>query len=538
VLPGKKFTPDDVLRILWRRKWLIVLPFVVASLGTAVVASRLPARYRSDTLILITPQRVPDAYVRSTVSNPNDRETSMQERLAPIRQQVLSRARLERIIIDLNLYPQARTAASMEDLVERMRTRDIEIITPLRGGDSFQIAFTYENARLARDVVNKLAAEFIDASNQERTSFAESTTTFLGTQLDDARRRLEEVEKKLEAYKMRHAGELPTERDANLQVLGSLQMQVQQLVESINRDRDQRYLRERQLAELTAEPLPVAPPPPQAGSATMPPGEATGVTGRSATEDLASARAHLRLLQLRFTDSHWDVQRQKRVILDLEAKVQQEALQKPLSPEVTVPSTPLEVQRQNRIRDLRLEIEGIDRTIGTKQQEEKTLRGRISEYERRVEATPARESELTGLLRDYTTVQNQYTTLLAKQEDSKIAENLERRQVGERFKTVDQARLPERPISPNRPLIDLIGAIAGLGLGLGLAALLEYRDNSFRSDDEIVRLLSLPVVAVVPVMLTKAERHTRRRRTWMLSLAGGIFVACCLAATAWLVLKG
>ena len=474
MLPGKKFTPDDVLRILWRRKWLIVLPFAVALLGTAVVASRLPERFRSDTLILIAPQRVPDAYVRSTVSSPNGREpTTMQERLAPIRQQVLSRARLERIIVDLNLYPRERAASSMENVVERMRTKDIEVITPPRGGDAFQIAFTYGDRRLARDVVNKLAAEFIDASNEERTSFAESTTIFLGTELDAARRRLQEVEKQLADYKMRHAGELPTERDANLQVLGNLQMQVQQLGESINRDRDQRFSRERQLAELTAEPVPVPPPIPAAPTGTAP-GESTGVTGRSATEDLEAARRQLRLLQLRYTDSHWDVQRQKKVILDLEAKVQQEALQKPLTPEPPAPSTPAETQRQNRIRDLRLEIEGIDRTIATKQQEEKALRERIAEYERRVEATPARESELTGLLRDYTTHKNGYETLLAKQEDSKIAENLEKRHVGERFRTVDVAQLPERPISPNRPLMDLIGALVGLGLGLGFAALLEY----------------------------------------------------------------
>jgi len=538
VLPGKKFTPEGVLRILWRRKWLVALPFAVVSLGTAGVASRLPERFRADTLILITPQRVPDAYVRSTVSNPNDREpTTMQERLAPIRQQVLSRSRLERIIVDLNLYPRERATSTMQDIVERMRTKDIEVITTFRGGDSFQIAFTYGDRRLARDVVDKLAAEFIDASNQERTSFAESTTTFLGTELDAARQRLQEVEKKLQDYKMRHAGELPTERDANLQVLGSLQMQVQQLGESINRDRVERYLRERQLAELTAEPLPVAAPPPVAPGNAQP-GDGTGVAGRSAAEDLEAARRQLRLLQLRYTDNHWDVQKQKKLIQDLEVKAQQEALQKPLTPEPPTPTTPAEIQRQNRIRDLRLEIEGSDRTIETKQQEEKALRARIAEYERRVEATPARESELTGLLRDYTTHKNGYETLLAKQEDSKIAENLERRQVGERFKTVDQARMPERPISPNRPLIDLVGALLGLGLGLGFAALLEYRDNSFRSEDEIVRLLSLPVVAVVPVMLTSTERRLRRRRTWMLSVAGGVFVMSALTATAWFILKG
>ncbi len=76
MLPGKKFTPEDVLRIAWRRKWLIVLPFVAIALGTALVASKLPERFRSETLILIAPQRVPDAYVRSTVGTPNERNVA------------------------------------------------------------------------------------------------------------------------------------------------------------------------------------------------------------------------------------------------------------------------------------------------------------------------------------------------------------------------------------------------------------------------------------------------------------------------------
>jgi len=257
MLPGKKYTPEDVVLIAWRRKWLIVVPFVLVTLGTAVVAARLPERFRAETLILVVPQRVPDAFVRSTVATPGERENNLRDRLEPVRQQVLSRSRLERLIVDLNLYPAERAVGLMEDVVAKMRA-DIVVDVPPRGGDSFRITFTYGDRVLARDVVNHLAAAFIDASSQDRTSFAESTTTFLGTQLEDARRRLEEVEKRLADYKMRHAGELPTERDTNLQIIVSTQMQLQQVAESINRDRDRRYLAERTLAELTAEASTVA----------------------------------------------------------------------------------------------------------------------------------------------------------------------------------------------------------------------------------------------------------------------------------------
>ncbi len=323
-----------------------------------------------------------------------------------------------------------------------------------------------------------------------------------------------------------HAGELPTEREANLQVLGSTQMQVQQLAESVNRDRDRRYLLERTLAELTAEPHA------RAGAAARGRGtRPSAVPGRPAAEQLQAARTVLRRSQLRFTPDHPDVQRAKRIVADLEVKAQQEALAEAAvaGRRRRVPATPQEQAPANRIRDLRLEIEGIDRVIASKQAEEKTLQARIAEYQRRVEATPARESELTSLLRDYDTVQKHYANLLAKQEDSKIAANLEQRQIGEQFRTLDQARLPERPISPNRPLIDLVGAMAGLAIGLGFVALLEYRDNSFQTDEEIVRSAVAAGGRHDPGDAESTRNDERRRRTWS-CVDGGVFMVAACAA--------
>jgi polysaccharide chain length determinant protein (PEP-CTERM system associated) len=526
VLPGKKFTPEDILRILWRGKWLVAGPFVAIFVATAVVAWRLPERYRSETLILIVPQRVPDAYVRSTVTTPTERSAS--DRLETVKQQVLARTRLERLILDLNLYPNARRSGILEDVIQAMR-RDIDV-QMVPKGDAFRVGFTYSDRRLAVDVVNRLASAFIDESNQDRTLFAESTTSFLETQLEDARRRLEDLDKKLADYRTRHAGELPTEREANLQVLAASQAQVQTMAESINRDRDRRYLLERTLTELSSEAPASAPPPTSSANA-----DPNTIAGQTVADQLQAARTSLRSLELRFTGDHPDVKRARRMVADLEVKAQQEALQKPVSPDASTPrpTNPLEEARQTRIRDLRLEIEGIDRTIASKQAEEKSLVAKSAEYQRRVEAAPARESELTSLLRDYDTVQKHYANLLAKQEDSKIAANLERRQIGEQFRTLDQARVPDRPVSPNRPLIDLAGAVVGLAIGLGIVAFLQYRDDSFHTDEEIVRLVALPVVAMIPQMVSRAERKARRRRTLLVAATAACVFLVGFSAVAW-----
>ena len=108
MLPGKKYTPEDFLKIAWARKWLIVIPAVVALAGTIAWARQLPNVYRSEARILIVPHRVPTAFVQSTVT------TGLSERLQSITQQIVSRTKLERLIEEFNLYPEQRQTCSLD----------------------------------------------------------------------------------------------------------------------------------------------------------------------------------------------------------------------------------------------------------------------------------------------------------------------------------------------------------------------------------------------------------------------------------------
>ena len=159
MIPGKQYTPELILQIAWRRKWLILLPAIAIAGGVAAWTHRLVDVYRADTLILVVPQRIPENYVRSTVT------TRVEDRLQVIGQQILSRTRLERIIQDLNLYPEARKTQIMEDIVERMRG-DIE--TPVVKGDTFRVSFTSEDPRTAMRVAERLASMYIDESLRDR----------------------------------------------------------------------------------------------------------------------------------------------------------------------------------------------------------------------------------------------------------------------------------------------------------------------------------------------------------------------------------
>jgi polysaccharide chain length determinant protein (PEP-CTERM system associated) len=521
VLPGKKYLPEDLVRIAWRRKWFILIPFFVVSIATDIVSFNLPNVYRSSALIAVVPQRVPESYVKATVTQRTE------DRLKGLYQKIQSRTFLERAIHEFNLYPRERRTGILEDVTEKMR-RDIVIENVT--GDIFRVTFTYSEPRTAMKVTERLAGWIVDESRTDRTVLAQSTTDFLATQLEVAKRRLEAHEAKVAAYKKAHAGELPTEREANLQVLSNTQMQVQQLIQSINQARDRRFQLEKQVADLSE-------PRSAAANVTVSGDDPTAVAGGTVAAQLEAAKAQLRLLELKYRPDHPDVARMKRVIGDLEAKAQEEASQRPVSPgAVQRPATPEEAQRLARLKTAQIELEMLDRQIAGLQADEKRLRGVWALYQARIEATPGRESEMTGLMRDYNALSANYQSLLAKQEDSKVAANMERGEIGEQFNFLDPARLPEKPVSPNRPLINLAGAVAGLAVGLALAGVLEYRDTSFRTDDEVVGVLALPVVAVVPLMLNKAERLRIRRRSLTIASAVGVFAVFAIIG-AWFLLQ-
>src|SRR5688572_20752858 len=226
--------------MLWRRRWLVVLPFAAGLAAAPLIASRVPELYRSETLIMVIPQRVPDSYVRSTVT------ATLEDRLPSISDQILSRSRLERIIEDFNLYPRERANAAMEDVVRRMRT-DILVTPPVKEQQSFRVAYVSRDSATAQKVTARLASLYIEENLRDRANLAESTNVFLESQLEDAKQRLLENEKKLEEYRRRYSGQLPSQLQGNLQAIQSAQMQLQAVSEAMNRARERRHLVERQV---------------------------------------------------------------------------------------------------------------------------------------------------------------------------------------------------------------------------------------------------------------------------------------------------
>lgn len=515
MLPGKQYSPEDIALILLRRAWIVILTCSVGAGAAYAVAKRLPNQFRSTTLIMLIPQRIPDAYVKAAVTS------RIEDRLNTLEDQILSRSRLERIILDLDLYRNLRQTLTMEEVVQRMRDNDITVKT--EGKESFRVSYVSREAKTAQQTTDRLASLFIEENMRDRENVAEDTNQFLESQLEDAKRQLVEHEKKLEEYRNRFGGELPSQAAANLQAIQNAQVQLQNLADTADRARERRLVLERQIIDLQNEAQPGVLP----ASGTPDP-----LIGESTAQQLQAAQARLQALLQHAKPDHPDVRAAERTIRDLQAKLDAEG-RRPSPGAVAIPVTPAEMMRDRKIRDLRLQMEDIDRQVADKQADEKRLRADVAAYQAKLDAVPKRESDLVELTRDYATLQTTYQNLLTKREEAKLAANLERRNIGEQFKVLDPARVPEKPFSPKRLQIDAGGAAGGLIFGLLIVGLLEYWDSSFKSEDDVVRVLNLRVLALVPLMETQVERRRRKGRLALIGVSVVLLAGSGAAIALW-----
>jgi uncharacterized protein involved in exopolysaccharide biosynthesis len=254
---------SGALRRAWQRKWWILAPTALAAMIASVASSYvLPARYRAETTILVVPQRVPEAYIRSTVT------TGIEDRLRAINQRVHSRTRLERIIDDFDLYADRRKTDTMQDIVADMRRSiDVDIVR----GDVFRVAFTDANPRVAKDVTDRLATCFIEESLKDQTVLAEVTTEFLEREIEDVRRRIIEYEKTLKSPEAQRGAHPMSQADVIPYVV--LQESYRELLAKAEDARAATNLERRQIGEqfriLDPARLPEAPEPPDLVRVTL-----------------------------------------------------------------------------------------------------------------------------------------------------------------------------------------------------------------------------------------------------------------------------
>ncbi len=500
---GSQFAFEQYLYFLLRRKWLIIyvaVPFLLAGILFCLVS---PKRYRTSTTIVVVPQKVPEAYVRTTVTG------DVSERIEGIWQAVTSRTNLEKVIFDFNLYPELRSFLPMESVVEHMR-RHIDISRPRSARrTAFVLSYEGKDPVLITKVANALANMFVEENLKLRESQAKSTAEFLATQLETVARELKQREEALKEYKTAHMGELPEQRQSNLAMLDRLTQQLETIQENLRRAEDRKLLLQRQLVDERENAMRRLA---TSGTFNTSSGSGRSNDGTVTVDDL---RAKLKALRNRYTDEHPDVIALKRLL----AELQRQGVENSVANKQSNGDKPIgnEVVDSPVISGLKYQIKGIALEIKALNEESRKIRREIAKYQQRVEAAPKREQELLDLTRDYNNLRDTYQDLLRRKIEAEQAQALEQKQKGEQFRIVDPARIPERPFKPDVRKILLLSIVVGFGAGIGLSFLIEYWRKPFYDPDHIEKTLDLPVLASIPYLLSPAEKRRKRLKTFCLT---------------------
>jgi succinoglycan biosynthesis transport protein ExoP len=508
------FQKLSILRVLWKRKGLAGAFWLTGSVLSIVIVRLLPSVYTAEAVVLVDSQKIPETFVSSTVSG------DIAGRLALISQNIMTSTRLLDIINTFHLYQNERNRLTQEELLRKMREDiSVDFEKSWTGGkmQSFRLGYVGRDARTVAEVANRLAGLYVAENVRAREDQAEGTVDFLSQQLQEAKRSLDEQEQKVAEFKREHNGALPEQQSSLLGTLSSLGVELQGVQTTADRAQENELSLKAALSAAESSEASL-----RAGLRREVEGSGTIIadSGRVLKTKSEVLEEQLRALRLKYTADYPEVQAVERELKEtrqLEAAESAAALTNESSAPGAGGSTdsssrrlpvvsPELIQSKERIATLRAQIEVAKHQIVALEKQREGLAAAISDCRARINRLPLVEQEMTGLKRNYEESANNYNSLLQKKLAAGVATDMEHLQKSERFTVVDPARIPQKPVKPNRPVLAAVGSLAALLIGLLLGFGLEYRKHTFLGEWELPAgaavLGRVPLIEMTPVVLS------------------------------------
>ena len=516
---------EDYIDMLRRYRSWVIGPTFAGLVIAVVVAFCWPDTYESRAIMRIIPQAVPANLVEGVGTS------SMSQRLEQMEVQILGRTSLMAIIQEpaLDLYKKDRAHITLDEVAEKMRTKDIHIrlydapgAATARGAQAFVITFGYSDRFKAQQVVREITGKFEEYNFSLQRNQANTTANFLTDELKKAKERVDAAQEQLGGFGAQHPGELPQDSAQNMSLVNSKEQEIHTLEDTIGRTQEQKASYEIQLQNLKLM---------EAGTAASI--EQTQTTPNATLRDarivnldkiIADANQQLRTLQGKYKDDYPELKSFKTYVKGIEdqrAELEKIDLasQTPAGPNVRVVQNPAAIQRLQEyqvsektvvgnIANLQSELDRGNRRMGQLQNELQNLQAKVA-------ASPGvlqRYNELQG---EFDLAKQAYDSKSKRRDQSETAENLEEHHAGEVLELLETADLPETPAEPNRWAIVGIGAFVGLLAGFGLAGAKELKDTSLKNLKDVRAYTNLPVLSSVPLLENALLVRRKRRLAWL-----------------------
>jgi polysaccharide chain length determinant protein (PEP-CTERM system associated) len=491
-MENRELTMDDYAAMLRRRLKIILIPALLAPLVGVAVSYAFAPKYTSQSTILIEGQKVPEGYVAPVVTQ------DLSNRIATLEQRTLSAEHLRPVIENLKLAQGNGIEPKIDEIRNSVHIDPVQAISispnggPKRTTDAvpgFLLKYTASTAREAQAVCAGLSDIMIRENLKDRAAVAQNTTDFLTRQVEEDKRKIDEQDSRLANFKKQYIGQLPGQEDGNMRILMGLNSQLDASTQTLNRAQQDKAYAESMLAQQLA-----------AWKASQ-----NASNPQTLQQQLSSLQSQLVSLQSRYTDDYPEVVKTKRDIAEVQRQLND--INNAPAPTATT-SDKGNLQEPPEIRQLRLQIHQLQEQISSSTRDQQKIQESIKVYQGRVALSPAVEEQYKQLTRDNETMQKLYEDDLAKKRASEKQTAMELEQQGEQMRVLNPADLPASPSFPNRLLFAGGGLAGGLAIGVGLAFWLEFRDQSVRTEQDVLAILELPVLSQVPwVGVEAAEKN-------------------------------
>jgi uncharacterized protein involved in exopolysaccharide biosynthesis len=513
---NRELTMDDYLAMLRRRLKVILIPALLAPIAGFMASYAFSPKYTSQSTVLVEGQKVPDNYVQPVIT------ADFTQRVQTLSQEVLSPSQLRPVVQNLGLASKPEEENKIiSDIQQNMQVEPV--ITSMSAAAAqagvagakkkkasstdepvpgFNVSYTDSNAARAQKICNAMTSLIVDENLRSRASVAQGTTEFLGRQVDDAKRALDEQDSKLATFKKQYMGQLPTDIDNNMRMLMALNTQLDASTQTLSRAQQDKAYTESMLAQQVAAWK-------NSLSSTNP---------QTLETQLTQLQAQLLQLQARYTEDYPDVIKTKADIAEVEKRLKEVNAASAASTS-TDGGDKASASEPAEIRQLRLQIHQYQNVIDQATIDQKRLQSQIGVYQSRTSMSPTVEEQYKLLTRDNDNAQAFYKELLAKKSSAALGTSMESQQQGEQMHIISTAGMPDAPTFPNRPLLAAGGLGVGLALGLILALFLEFSDRSIRTEKDASSVMDLPLLISVPWLGEDGDRGLTsngngRRRFW------------------------
>lgn len=328
---------------------------------------------------------------------------------------------------------------------------------------------------------------FMEQNATNRVDKSNKATQFFTDQVEEARQKLDEQDKKLAEFKRAHPVEGPDREQTNLALLAGTNTQLDSINQALVRAQQDKTLTETLLGQQEAN---------------WKASQVGQQNPESQEQELTTLQDQLAVLLTKYTPEHPDV---------IKVKTQIENLQKRMSvapaPKAQPAASQVALREPPSIQQLRIKIRQDEMTIADLTKRQTQYQEQSRNIQGRLQASPVIEQQLKEMMRNYQTASDIYNDLLKKRDNSKIAGALEHEQQGENFRVLDSPSLPSTPSFPKKTVFVGGSLGAGLAASLGILYLLALSDKALYSERDVEVCLKLSVLAAVPSFDVRAYEN-------------------------------